>query len=548
MWASAGRDPDHGSPKYFFAYLRGLAFSRKVGGMLLAALLAALPSRHLVAQTITAVEIERHDVFTSDVARTFYGRIANALHIKTQDAAVRREILLHPGQPYDSALAAEGARNLRRLGVFRQVRVDTATTDSGFVLRYITDDGWSTKADFRFGSTGSEVTWTVGAYEDNILGTAGQLAFEHRKTPDRSTNTFLFQRSRLFANKVFLRTEYVDKSDGWLALGQTGVPWLSAQSRGRVFLAAFARDERVLRFRGGGTEAVDSVRRVQTIVRGDVGWAPTADARHYLRLGLAAQVRRDDITPWAGPDTVGRSISGALLAWTELSRVRFLVLQGFRTFVQQEDIDLSYTARLGVAVAPAPWGYARTGIGPLVAVHGGEPLGANAFLTADLRHNSLYTSGGLDSGTTQIGSTLGWVGGRRHVFVAHAEAGWKEGLAPGDEFDLGLGVGPRAFRGHAFTGDRSFFLTTEYRYTINADLWGLMGLGVATFVDHGGAWFKGDPGRTGTDLGVGLRIGPSRATSLSVLRMDLARRFATDQQPAGWVFVVGKGLPFQDLR
>ncbi|HWA40264.1 MAG TPA: hypothetical protein VG712_01550, partial [Gemmatimonadales bacterium] len=168
------------------------------------AVLAVSPSRSLAAQTITAVEIERHDVFTGDVARTFYGRIANALHITTQDAAIRRELLLRPGMAYDSALADEGARNLRRLGVFRQVRVDTVTADSGLVLRYTTDDGWSTKADFRFGSTGNEVTWTLGAYEDNLLGTAGQLAFEHRKSPDRSTNTFLFQRSRLFANTVFV--------------------------------------------------------------------------------------------------------------------------------------------------------------------------------------------------------------------------------------------------------------------------------------------------------------------------------------------------------
>lgn len=514
----------------------------------LLALLAVSPTRRLAAQTITAVEVERHDVFTGEVARTFYGRLANALHIVTRDAAVRREILLRPGQPYDSALAAEGARNLRRLGVFRQVRVDTATTDSGFALRYITDDGWSTKTDFRFGSTGSQVTWTVGAYEDNLLGSAGQLAFERQSSPDRNTNTFFFQRSRLIANKVFVRTEYIDKSDGQVGLMLAGVPWLSVRSRARGFLTFFARDERVLRFVGGTIDPADSVRRVQTIVRGDVGWAPTADQYHYVRLGLAAQVRRDDSTPWAGPDTVGRTFFGDLQAWTEVGQVRFQVLQGFRTFVQQEDIDLSTTARLGVAVAPTGWGHTRTGIGPILALHSGVALASNAFLTADLQHNALYSSGGIDSSTTQLGTTAGWVAAGGHVLVAHAEAGWKEGLAPGDEFDLGLGFGPRAFRGHAFTGDRSFFLTTEYRYTIDPDLWGLMGIGFATFVDHGGAWFQGQTRRTGTDLGVGLRIGPSRATSLSVLRVDLARRFATDQQDAGWVLVIGKGLPFQELR
>lgn len=518
-----------------------------IGAVAILAVLLPSPSRHLAAQTIQRVEIERHDVFTGDVAHTFYGRLANALHIVTQDAAIRRELLLRPGMTYDSALADEGARNLRRLGVFRQVRVDTVAGDSGLVLRYTTDDGWSTKADFRFGSTGSEVTWTLGAYEDNLLGTAGQLAFEHRKSPDRSTNTFLFQRSRLFANKVFVRTEVVDKSDGIAAIGLFGVPWLTVQSRGRAFLTLFTRDERVLRFVGGSTSAADSLRRFQTIVRGDLGWAPDADPHHYLRLGLGGQVRRDDITPWAGPDTIARTIFGDMQTYAEVSRVRFQVLQGFRTFVQQEDIDLSFTARLGMAVAPGGWGYGSTGVGPIVALHGGVPLGPSAFALADLRHNALHTDRG-DSSTTLLGGTAGWVVGTRHVLVAHAEAGWKEGVAPGEEFDLGLGFGPRAFGSHAFTGDRQYFAIGEYRYTLNPDLWGLVGLGLAAFADHGGAWYQGDTHRTGTDLGLGLRIGPSRATSLSVVRVDVARRFATDRQGAGWVLVVGKGFPFQELR
>lgn len=513
----------------------------------LSALAVSPPGRLAAQDTIKAIEIDRHDVFTGAVAHTFYGRLANTLHIMTRDGAIRREILLQPGQPYDSALAAEGARNLRHLGVFRLVTVDTVRTDSGLVVRYTTDDGWSTKVDFRFGSTGNQVTWTVGAYEDNLLGTAGQFAVEHRKTPDRTTNTFLFQRSRLFANKVFLGAEYLDKSDGWNFLGQTGVPWLAAHSRARFMLTGYAQDARVLRFRGGDPSAVDSLERVLSYVRADGGYAPIADPHHYLRLGGAVTLRRDDFAPWAGPNVTAKSTSADVQGWVERSRVRFMVLQGFRTFARQEDVDLSTTLRLGVAYAPSAFSDTPTGVGPLVSLHGGVALGPTAYILGDLRHDQLYRSG-LDSGTTLLGATAGWVAGVRHAFVAHAEAGWKRNAAPGEEFDLGLGVGPRAYPSHAFTGDRDYFVTGEYRYTANPDLWGLVGVGVAAFADNGGAWFAGDQVRTGTDLGIGLRLGPSRATSLSVVRIDLARRFATDQQKGGWVVIVGKGFVFQDLN
>ena len=118
---------------------------------------------------------------------------------------------------------------------------------------------------------------------------------------------------------------------------------------------------------------------------------------------------------------------------------------------------------------------------------------------------------------------------------------------PGAEFDLGLGLGPRAFRSHAFTGDRSYFGTAEYRITLVDDLLGQLGLGVAGFVDHGGAWYAGQPRRSGWDAGLGLRLGASRSTDTEALRFDFARRFGNDAQGAGWVVTVGKGFVFSPV-
>lgn len=132
----------------------------------------------------------------------------------------------------------------------------------------------------------------------------------------------------------------------------------------------------------------------------------------------------------------------------------------------------------------------------------------------------------------------------RHVAVFHLEGGWLKDPVPGEEFDLGLGSGPRAFGSHAFTGDRSIFGVAEYRYTLFDDLGGLVGLGLAGFVDHGGAWYAGSPRRTGWDAGIGLRVGASRSSDTPALRFDLARRFATDVDKPGWVVSVGKGFPF----
>jgi hypothetical protein len=72
----------------------------------------------------------------------------------------------------------------------------------------------------------------------------------------------------------------------------------------------------------------------------------------------------------------------------------------------------------------------------------------------------------------------------------------------------------------------------------------VIGIGLAGFVDHGGAWYSGSRRRTGTDAGIGLRLGPSRTAEGGALSIDVARRFATDVQPAGWAVVVSRVTRF----
>jgi hypothetical protein len=134
---------------------------------------------------------------------------------------------------------------------------------------------------------------------------------------------------------------------------------------------------------------------------------------------------------------------------------------------------------------------------------------------------------------------------RAHTLVVLGQLGWQRDQVPGEEFDLGLSRGPRAFYAHAFTGDRLANLLIEYRWTMLENLWEVLGLGLAGFVDHGGAWYSGSPRRTGTDAGFGIRLGPSRSTDVdAVVSIDVARRFQTDIQRAGWAVVVRRGVRF----
>jgi hypothetical protein len=494
------------------------------------------------ALVIHRIQIQRRDIFDPH-ERSWLARLANKLHFQTRAPVIRRELLLRPGQPYDSALVAESERNLRALGIFRRVQIDSVRTDSGLVLRVLTKDGWSTQLDWRFRSTGGEVAFTIGLVEINLLGTASAASVRYRKDPDRSTVALNFRRRRLFANTVGIGAAYENRSDGRLAALSLERPFFALTSPWAFRIDGDDREERVLRFREGLELPRDTLTRRFSVVRGSAAWALRASSSGYLRMGVGAQVRRDDTlrvgSAAAFPHTVTASL-GPYLVWNQ---ARFLEAQGFAGFAREEDVDLGTTVRLGLYLAPKLFGYDRNGIGPEVSGRVGASL-PGGFAYLDAVANGLLSGAGLDSGAVQLAGTVVLQPARRHVAVFHLAGGWLEDPAPGEEFDLGLGSGPRAFGSHAFTGDRAVFASAEYRYTLVDDFAGLVGLGLAGFVDHGGAWYAGSRRRLGWDAGVGLRVGASRSTDTPALRFDLAHRFANDVEKAGWVITVGKGFVF----
>jgi len=497
------------------------------------------------ARVIHRVQLQRRDIFDPD-ERSWFAKLANSLHVRTRPAVIRRELLFRPGQSFDSASIAESERNLRAMGIFRHVQIDTIRTPKGLMLRVLTKDGWSTQADWRFRSTGGQVAFTIGLVENNLLGTASSAAVRYRKDPDRSSVTLAFRRPRLFAGTTGLGVAYENRSDGSIAAIALDRPFFALTSRQAFRFEAENRHERILRFRDGLDLARDTLSRRYTLVRGAAAWAIQASTAGYLRAGVAAQVRRDDFQPESSSESFARTVTGAVGPYLVWNRARFLVTRGYAGFAREEDVDLGTTLRVGLGLAPKAFGYERNGMGPEIRGRVGRRIpGGFAYLEA--LANGLYTSAGLDSGTAQVAATTVFQPGPRHVAVLHAEAGWRENPTPGEEFDLGLGTGPRAFGSHAFTGDRAVFLTAEYRYTVVEDLLNMASLGVAGFVDHGGAWYAGSRRRLGWDAGVGLRVGASRSSVTDALRFDFARRFANDVESAGWVLTVGKGFAFGSL-
>jgi len=516
-----------------------------------AAAIAALMPASVLAQPardsgniIRAVEIRRYDIFDPSEATSSLPRLANGLHFVTREGVVRRELLFRAGQPYDSAKVAETERNLRFLSVFRGVRIDTLRSDSGLVVRVTTADGWSTRPLFNIQSTGSKVSPTIGVEELNVLGTATLASFRYKSDPDRSTLTTVFRQPRLLAGRIGLSSLYAHLSDGDIVQAQLSKPFFSLSGKTSWQVGADVRDHRVLQYFQGRDTADLTLKRRLTLGYAAAAWALRAGPTGYLRVGLGGQIRREDFADEARIDTLGRTVTGTLGPFLHWRRARFLVSRGLQGFGREEDIDVSTTLGIGLTVTPRAFGYQNDGIVPFLSIQTGFGR-PSAFVQLRGTTERRYTAAGLDSGSVHLAGTVYLQPGRRHLAVVHGSVGWRDHPAPGGEFDLGgTRGGPRGFRQHFFTGDRAFFTSAEYRWTATNDFLKLTAIGVAGWVDYGGAWYAGSPRRAEASIGAGLRFGPTRATDVLASRVDVACRNHEVDRRFRCTLVVGQGYAF----
>jgi len=499
----------------------------------------------LAGQTVDTVIVENESVF-DHTDSVWYARVANLLHIRTRPWIVRRTLLVGSGDPYDSARVAESERNLRTLGVFRRVVLDTLRLDDGrLAVRAATGDGWSTKPDVGFSFGGGDGSWSVGLVEENFLGTATLAAASYRSTPDRHSLDLAYKNPHLFGRGAPLELFYSALSDGTFGAWHAGVPFTWTGARRSLETDGTAADRRLLVYRDGVLDQTFQQQLLRFALRGGVALGATS--REYTRLWFAIEGRREDYAP-APASALPYSTFATAGLGVELGHVRFRVMQHFNSYGRGEDVDLSQILRLGVWAAPRAWGYPgdRAGVAPELRAQLASRW-RQGFARLHLFARAVYvpTAGAVDSGRVRGSLTVVSGGLPRQTWIAFVEGGVARRPAPNGEFDLWLeGRGPRGFPAHAFTGTRMVWGTIENRILVIDDLWGLMGLGLAPFVDWGGAWYEDEPSRVGVTTGLSLRLGPTRSTRGSAGEFALGYRFGEGFSGGGWALAIRRGFDF----
>jgi hypothetical protein len=395
-----------------------------------------------------------------------------------------------------------------------------------------THDDWTMGLGLGVGRSGGANETHLMLRDANFLGTGRYVSLARDSNVDRSETELSFIDDHLLGSHGRLEMNWSNNSDGQdrrLALGR---PFYSLTSRwgaglevqdtarvdsryslGHVF-DAFGLDRQAIEAWGGWSRGFDARGRV---TRYTVGFTRTEDRFHAV----------PDTHVDLPPDQAWSYL------WTGVERTResFREEQNLDQMGRTEDIFLGRRAhlRLGVASSdpdPASLSGRRTAGYLVSSAEGGSELSAATTLLYSATATGRLTSDGGENVTLGAGARLLHRDFGRHLLVASLSADAVDDLDAGAQLLLGGDSGLRGYPLRYQDGDARVLFTIEQRYFTNWYPFKLLHVGAAAFADAGRTF--GDPAIPGTlqgwlgDVGVGLRLAPSRSSVGAVIHLDVA--------------------------
>lgn len=476
---------------------------------------------------IGEVRIEVGDIFDLDDPedRLPGSRWVNRLHPTTRREVIARQLLFRTGDRYSRSLLEESERLLRGDRYLRDVVVRPIGYEDGRVAVEVrARDVWTLNAGLSIGRAGGATSTRVAVEDSNFLGTGKSVLFERRDDVDRTTNRLGYADPALLGSRLRLELGYAGASDGGGWRAELERPFYALDARWSAAIEG-ADDERVETLYHLGRPGERFGHRA---------------TRFELRGGLSKGRERGEVTRWtaglsfqrdrfealdgtAAPAPPERTLAYPWLGW-EWRRDTYRESRNLDQIGRVEDLPLGPHLRARLGIASPALGADRSALifdAGSTWVLTPEPRNVLRF---DSAVSGRWERQGLTHTLLHAGARSYWRVRGEHLLLVALEGDLARALDP--EFQLTLG-GDSGLRGYPLryqAGEARLALTVEQRFFTPWHLLRLARVGAAVFYDVGRIWGGIEEDRRGLlqDVGVGLRLAPTRTGRGGVLHLDVA--------------------------
>ena len=457
-------------------------------------------------------------------------RAADELHIPTRPAAIRAQLLFHPGDLFSRRLLDESARNIRSNSSFlREPVIRPIAYHDGLVdIEVITHDVWTLQPGINFSRTGGTNAFGFQISDSNFLGTGKYVEIGHSEDVDRSSTFLQWTDPNILGGRWTDSVNYARNSDGTAWGVGVSYPFFSLETQHDIGIDAGNDHSVVQRYRlGHPYDAYDNGWRTGDFYLGD-SLLITNHWTDRLLVGWRVDESSFGVAPnhaLLAPLPQDRNLSYPFvrMQWTENN---YVTLRNLALIARTEDVHLGLDASIGVGFASPIYGADQNSLLVDSEIADAWEIGTKQDLFLNGRIASRYENGELhDAIFTGSGNYYLRTSEYTRFFI-NLGANVGHNLDGDHYFDLGGDDGLRGYPLRFQNGNQSALLSVEERLYTNYFLLQLVNLGAAAFFDMGRTW--GSPlvstPNLGMlkDIGMGLRLGNARSSFGSVIHVDVA--------------------------
>ncbi len=477
------------------------------------------------------IVLEKHNIFDLDnpEENNWLYRWANRLHVVTQDKVIRKQLLLKEGEPFSARLLQESERILRRNDYLWDVSLDVTEVEDGKAkINVLTRDVWTLLPDISVSRSGGENRTKYGLEDTNLLGRGQTLRVARIETVDRVSRRFEFADQHLGRSWVSGFLRLADNSDGRSNILSLVRPFIQLDSRWSAGLR-LVDDERRTALYSLGDEAAEfqSEQQYASLFHGWSGGLKDGWVQRWT-----AGVVYDENTFFDVPEPTllqaipdNRKLIYPFIG-IEIVEDKFEESANRNRIGRTEDFYLGTRFQGTVGYAAESFGSDRDAF-----VYNAQASKGFGSLTRKALLLGATASGRVEDGeavNTRIDLSVDYYRrqSEKRVFFMSASGTYGDKLDLDNPVRLGGKSGLRGYPLRYQNAESKVLFTVEQRYFTDWYPWRLFRVGGAIFFDAGRSfgdrplveeeqgWLK--------DVGIGLRLAPTRGGTTKIAHIDLA--------------------------
>ena len=449
-------------------------------------------------------------------------KITNKMHIKTKKQVIQRQLLFKEGDVFRQSLLDESERLIRANAYIKDAEVNVTEVCANRVnISVKTTDTWTFAPGASYGRSGGDNKSGFEIQEHNLLGYGKSLTVFYDKNTDRSSSGIEYVDKQLFGSKQQLTAKSSNNSDGSDYKLRLTKPFYAFDTKNSWDIDLQDKSLEETFYQSGQEVDKFSVDSQQVLL--SYGWSkPDNNEDKVTRFQVGWNFSRDKAVSLENRNNSElTTVSYPWSAYESLER-NYIKLQNLRRMGVIEDtyIGKKYSLNLGLLTPSlgSDDNYLR------IAGHYSDGEYKNnkhiGLFSADAI--SYIGSGNLKGSTLELKAEYFYLKNSKNTFYLSGKLQTSDNLKINEQFKIGSADGMRGYPTGFQSGNKAAIVSAEYRHFFDYYPYRLAKFGAIAFADVGTAWGTSESQKIIKDVGIGLRIVPTRSSTLKVIHLDLA--------------------------